>query len=74
MVLLARNPAQFQHPQRALIQLVPGSLENMAQWQDQLLGIDVVVHMAAPVVFWAPWQLYEENIVSATGRLLEASA
>lgn len=40
----------------------------------KLRGIDTVVHAAAPVVFWAPWSLYQREIVDASVALYRHAA
>jgi nucleoside-diphosphate-sugar epimerase len=39
-----------------------------------LHGIDVVVHAAAPVVFWGPWEMYHREVVDATLALYQHAA
>lgn len=51
------------------ITMVEGSLENISEWQNQLKGMDIVIHMAAPVVFWGPWNMYQKSIVDSTEEL-----
>jgi 2-alkyl-3-oxoalkanoate reductase len=38
-----------------------------------LQGFDAIIHAAAPVVFWAPWQLYQQQTVDATRSLALAA-
>ncbi len=52
---------------------VLGSLENIAKWEDELKGQDVVIHCAAPVEFWGKWSKYQKGIVDATKSIFEAS-
>jgi nucleoside-diphosphate-sugar epimerase len=52
---------------------VLGDLQSIETWKSDLKGCDVVVHCAAPVEFWGPWQKYEQEIVLASKQLLEAA-
>lgn len=52
---------------------VAGSLGDIARWQQQLAGYDVVIHAAAPIELWGPWALFQSQIVDATQKLLQAA-
>jgi 2-alkyl-3-oxoalkanoate reductase len=52
---------------------VKGDLSNIHVWQESLRGCDAVVHCAAPVEFWGPWQKFEDEIVKATKNLHTAA-
>ncbi len=52
---------------------VSGSLENIDQWKHELSGVDIVIHCAAPVVFWGKWALFQQGIVDATKNLFRAA-
>ncbi|MEV4123877.1 NAD(P)-dependent oxidoreductase [Nocardia sp. NPDC049707] len=53
--------------------VVPGSLEDVAAWEDRLAGIDVVVHAAGLVSAWAPQREFDEAIVEGTREVLAAA-
>jgi len=55
------------------IRPVSGSLENIDQWKQELSDIDIIIHCAAPVVFWGKWELYQQGIVDATKNLFRAA-
>ncbi|MDH5229470.1 MAG: NAD-dependent epimerase/dehydratase family protein [Gammaproteobacteria bacterium] len=55
------------------IRVVLGDLENLNSWKSTLESIDVVIHCAAPLIFWGPWRLYEQGIVQATQGLFQAA-
>ncbi|RTL48440.1 MAG: NAD-dependent epimerase/dehydratase family protein [Sphingobacteriales bacterium] len=52
---------------------IEGSLENIREWENVLKDVDVVIHLAAPVEFWGPWEKYQKGIVEATQNLYLAS-
>lgn len=53
---------------------VRGSLAQIESVQPYLRDIDVVIHCAAPVEFWGPWEKYEKGIITATKQLADLSA
>lgn len=53
---------------------VIGDLSNIENWKDHLNDVNVVIHCAAPVEFWGPWEKFEEEILSATSNLAVAAA
>lgn len=55
------------------IRYIQGDILHVEDWENHLIGMDVLIHMAAPVTFWGPWSLYQEGIVDATAHLLETS-
>lgn len=57
---------------RAGCRAVEGSLENINAWLKWLPGHDVVIHTAAPVEMWGPWERFEKLIVNATETLYRA--
>ncbi len=54
--------------------IVPGRLEQPEPWLPALAGHDAVIHLAAPVVVWGPWDMFYTQMVVATQRLYEAAA
>lgn len=50
-----------------------GSLENISDWKVNLKGIDIIIHLAAPVEFWGKWKKYQKGIVDATKNLFIAA-
>lgn len=55
------------------IRYIQGDILHVKDWENHLAGMDVVIHMAAPVTFWGPWSLYQEGIIDTTRNVLEAS-
>lgn len=53
---------------------VRGDLNNISAWEKALSDVAVVVHCAAPVEFWGPWQKFQLGIVAATRNLVAAAA
>jgi nucleoside-diphosphate-sugar epimerase len=53
---------------------IVGSLADIDLWKESLRGCDAVVHCAAPVEFWGPWERFENEIVTATRHLADAAA
>lgn len=49
-----------------------GDIEYVARFKDLLGQFDVVVHCAAPVEFWGPWDKYEKGIINASVALANA--
>lgn len=49
--------------------VVEGSLENVGNWSKWLRGHEIVIHAAAPIDIWGPWERYEKQIVEATETL-----
>ncbi len=54
--------------------IVPGRLEQPDPWLPALAGHDAVIHLAAPVLVWGPWEMFYTQMVVATQRLYEAAA
>ncbi|NCN28101.1 NAD(P)-dependent oxidoreductase [bacterium] len=53
--------------------VVLGDLGDVESYQKYLNGVDVVVHCAAPVEFWGPWEKYQEGMIDATQNLAKAA-
>jgi nucleoside-diphosphate-sugar epimerase len=53
-------------------ELVEGDLDDPEPLKRLIDGADLVYHCAARVGEWAPWQVYQKNILDATGNLLLA--
>jgi nucleoside-diphosphate-sugar epimerase len=56
------------------VEMVTGSLSDIASILSAVDGADIVYHCAAKVGDWGPWKLYRDNIVDATGNLFQACA
>lgn len=69
VIALTRRPNVFYDPVKEVL----GNLENIDLWKQSLQDCDVVVHCAAPVEFWGPWEKYQKGIVDATKNLFLAS-
>jgi len=54
--------------------VVEGSLENVGAWTKWLRGQEVVIHAAAPIEVWGPWDLFEKLIVDATVSLFRSAS
>lgn len=52
------------------IKYVYGNLENIYKWEKILEEVEIVIHLAAPVVFWGEWDMYERLVVKATKDLI----
>ncbi len=70
---LARSEKSITKLKKMGVSTVLGSLENIAEWKNELKGQDVVIHCAAPVEFWGSWNKYQKGIVDATKNLFNAS-
>lgn len=66
----SQGSAQALRQQGAIV--VPGDLNDAAQLD--LAQVDTVVHAAAPVVFWAPWSLYQRDMVDASVAIYRRAA
>jgi nucleoside-diphosphate-sugar epimerase len=53
-------------------ELAPGDLRDVASLGRAVAGADVVYHCAAKVGEWGPWADYQDQIINATGNLLDA--
>lgn len=54
--------------------VVEGSLDNISSWLKWLPGHDVLIHAAAPVEIWGPWEKFEKEIAEATETLYRAAS
>ena len=54
--------------------VLDGDIKNVDRFENLLGQFDVVVHCAAPVEFWGPWEKYETDIVAASASLAKACA
>lgn len=43
-----------------------GDLNQVSSFASALGGYEAVIHCAAPVEFWGPWEMYQEGIIDAT--------
>lgn len=50
---------------------VQGDITQIKDFSDSLRGVDVVIHCAAPVEFWGPWEKYQSGIIDATLSLAQ---
>lgn len=73
LYILVRNLGKMEIEKNANVKYVKGTLENINEWEHNLKGMDVVIHMAAPVVFWGEWSMYQELIIDATENILKFS-
>jgi len=55
-------------------EIVPGRLELPDPWLPTLAGHDAVIHLAAPVLVWGPWEMFYTQMVLATRQLYAAAA
>lgn len=70
---IARSEKSAKIQKQLGARVVSGSLNDISTWQDELLGQDVLIHCAAPVEFWGPWEKFYREITLATRELLEAA-
>ena len=73
VLALARSESSAEVARQFGATPVLGSLSTISEWEEKLSGVDAIVHAAAPVTFWGPWQFFNENIVEATRLLVEAA-
>lgn len=73
LTLLVRSIPEDSLYHQPSIQLVKGDVTNVASYERYLSGQDVLIHLAAPVVFWGDWALYQTGIVQATEDLYAAA-
>ena len=71
---LARSEASAEKVKGLGAAPVRGDLQGVEAWAAALEGVEVVVHAAAPVEFWGPWERFYEGITRATERLLAAAS
>lgn len=71
---LARSDSSKRILEQLGAKIVKGSLENISEWEEHLQGHDIVIHCAAPVEFWGPWQKFYQEITLATKNLLISSS
>lgn len=71
--LLVRSIPEVPLYHQPNIQLVKGDVTNVASYEGDLSGQDVLIHLAAPVVYWRDWSLYHTGIVQATEELYAAA-
>ncbi len=72
--ILSRSPDKSSDLEKKGIKIVEGSLDDIDNWKDQLSGVDVVIHLAAPVTFWGPWDFYYKAITLASKKLFESAS
>lgn len=72
LYILARNPEKVKMNDKR-VNIIKGSLENINEWKSSLAGMHIVIHMAAPVIFWDKWEMYQKSIVDATSSVLKAA-
>src|SRR5262249_9031588 len=56
------------------VEFVEGDLADVASLKRAVAGADVVYHCAAQVGDWAPWRLFQRNVIDATRNLIDACA
>ena len=74
VLALARSKTAAQKVLEAGATPIHGDLETIPNWQSALQGCDAVIHCAATIVFWGPWQDFERDIVASTRALHSAAA
>jgi nucleoside-diphosphate-sugar epimerase len=71
---LARSGSSTSLLEQLGARVIRGTLDDIDEWEAQLEGHDVVIHLAAPSEFWGPWELFYDGITRATKNLLAAAA
>ncbi|QSJ15530.1 NAD(P)-dependent oxidoreductase [Nostoc sp. UHCC 0702] len=71
---LARSDSSAKILEQLGAKVIKGSLEDITQWETDLQGHDIVIHCAAPVEFWGPWEKFYQEITLATKNLLVSSS
>ncbi|BAZ68091.1 putative NAD(P)-dependent cholesterol dehydrogenase [Fischerella sp. NIES-4106] len=67
---LARSDSAQKTIEQLGAKVIKGNLDNINEWEAQLLGQDIVIHCAAPVEFWGSWDKFYQEITLATKNLL----
>ncbi|MFB2772044.1 NAD-dependent epimerase/dehydratase family protein [Pelatocladus sp. BLCC-F211] len=67
---LARSDSAQKTIEQLGAKVIKGNLDKINEWEAQLLGQDIVIHCAAPVEFWGPWDKFYQEITLATKNLL----
>jgi len=70
---LARSPQAAAAVQALGAEPVPGSLDDVQAMQDGMAGCDAVVHCAASVATWGPWEEFMRDTVRGTENVLAAT-
>jgi nucleoside-diphosphate-sugar epimerase len=66
---LARSEKSKQKLQDLGVTSVMGDMESILEWERHLKEVAIVIHCAAPVEFWGPWEKYRKGIIEATEKL-----
>jgi len=56
------------------VRVVLGLLTDTTSWEQNLQGMDAIVHCAAPVEFWGVWEDFHRDIVQGSLALLHAAS
>ncbi len=70
---LSRSPASAAKLQQIGSFPVNGDMHQVKQWKSALSGMDVVIHAADPMVFWAPWKFYHNSVIKPAMDLYKAA-
>ncbi|TBR59849.1 hypothetical protein B4U84_02735 [Westiellopsis prolifica IICB1] len=70
VIALARSDSAQKTIEQLGAKVIKGNLDNINEWEAQLLGQDIVIHCAAPVEFWGSWDKFYQEITLATKNLL----
>ncbi len=70
VIALARSDSAQKTIEQLGVKVIKGNLDNINEWEAQLLGQDIVIHCAAPVEFWGSWDKFYQEITLATKNLL----
>ncbi len=73
VIACVRNPDAATALQAAGAQVFAGTLQDSPSLLSALRGCDAVVHCAAQLRMWGPWEEFERNNVSLTRSLLDCA-
>lgn len=69
---LARSPMSASILKELEASVLDGDISEISSFKNSLKDLDVVIHCAAPVDFWGPWEKYQKSIVNASLELAKA--
>lgn len=70
---LADSASAIEEIERCGATAIEGKLEDPSSYSDRLRGMDAIVHLAAKIDLWGPYEEFYSANVSATQRLLQTA-
>ncbi len=71
---LVRSAQSQRVVERLGARALSGDIQQVDKFTQPLADFSIVVHCAAPVEFWGPWEKYQQGIIDATLTLAKACA